>query len=145
MIIRHDRTDRESLVNPREWPAITTFFQGRGAGSLIAPTWLLTAAHVARRIPTDHPFSVEFGEKSYLIARVLLHPSYDPLWDEGEVDKEKINETTDIALVELAIPVRNVVPYELYTRSDEMGQELLLLGTGQYGDGVRGVCGFDRQ
>ncbi len=46
MIIRHDRRDRESLVDPCKWPAITGFFRGNGAATLIAPTWLLTAAHV---------------------------------------------------------------------------------------------------
>jgi hypothetical protein len=51
MIIRHDRSDRQSLVDPCKWPAITSFFRGPGAASLIAPTWLLTAAHVARHIP----------------------------------------------------------------------------------------------
>jgi hypothetical protein len=44
MIIRHDRSDRASLVDPCKWPAITSFFRGHGMASLIAPTWLLSAA-----------------------------------------------------------------------------------------------------
>lgn len=143
MLIRHDRTDRDSLVDPCKWPAITTFFRGAGAGSLISSTWILTAAHVARHIPTDRPFSVEFVEQPYRIARVLLHPAYDPVWDEQSEDE--INATIDIALVELETPVENVIPYEIYTGSDELGQEVLLLGSGQYGDGLRGVRGADRQ
>ena len=145
MIIRHDRSDRASLVDPCKWPAITTFFRGAGAASLIAPTWLLTAAHVARRIPTDRPATVEFVEKNYYVARVLLHSSYDPRWDEEEVNEGEIDTTVDIALVELATPVEDVIPYKLYTGSDEAGQELTLLGAGQYGDGLRGVRGSDRQ
>ena len=88
---------------------------------------------------------MELVGKPYLIGRVLLHPSYDPQWDKEKVDKEKLSKTTDIALVELATPVENAVPYELYARSDEVGQEVVLLGAGHYGDGVRGVCGSDRQ
>lgn len=51
MITRHDRLDSGSLVDDRQWPGLTTFFRGHGAASLIAPTWLLTAAHVAESIP----------------------------------------------------------------------------------------------
>jgi hypothetical protein len=145
MIIRHDRRERESLVDPCKWPALTNFFHGLGAASLIAPTWLLTAAHVARRISTDRPFSVELAEKSYLLARVLLHPRYNAVWEEAESDDAEIGDTVDLALVELQTPVEGVQPYELYTRSDEVGQECLLLGAGQYGDGLRGARGTDRQ
>ncbi len=143
MIIRHDRRDRESLVDPGKWLAITTFFHGHGAASLIAPTWLLTAAHVARHLPAGRPFSVELAEKRYAIARALLHPGYDAAWEEA--DEDEVGDSVDLALVELAEPVEGVEAYELYTSSDEVGQECLLLGAGQYGDGVRGVRGSDHQ
>lgn len=145
MIIRHDRTNRESLVDPCKWPAITSFFRGYGAATLIAPTWLLTAAHVARHIPTDRPLSVEIAEKRYAIARVIIHPEYNQAWEEEDEDVDEIGDHVDLALVELETPVEDVCPYELYTRADEQGQEIILLGTGQYGDGLRGVRGSDRQ
>jgi hypothetical protein len=143
MIIRHDRRDRECLVDPCKWPAITTFFHGHGAASLIAPTWLLTAAHVARSLQDGRPFSVELAEKRYAIARVILHPGYDSSWEEA--DEDEVGDSVDLALVELAEPVVGVEPYGLYTSSDEVGQECLLLGAGQYGDGLRGVRGSDHQ
>jgi hypothetical protein len=143
MIIRHDRRNRESLVDPCKWPAITTFFRGNGAASLIAPTWLLTAAHVARTLPAGRPFSVELAEKRYALARVVLHPAYDPAWEQAEEDE--VGETADLALGELATPVVNVEPYALYTSTDEVGQQCLLLGAGQYGDGLRGARGNDPQ
>jgi hypothetical protein len=145
MIIRHDRRDRESLVDPCKWPAITGFFHGNGAASLIAPSWLLTAAHVARRLPTDRPFSVELAEKRYPIARVILHPAYNSFWEDAEADDDEIGDTVDLALVKLAAPVEDVQPYKLYTRSDELGQECLLLGAGQHGNGLRGALGNDHQ
>jgi hypothetical protein len=145
MIIRHDRRDRESLVDPCKWPAITSFFHGHGAASLIAPKWLLTAAHVARHIPADRPFSVEFVEKRHRIARAILHPDYNPVWEDAEADDNEVGDTVDLALVELETPVEDVLPYELYTDPDEVGQELILLGTGQHGDGIRGARGSDHQ
>lgn len=143
MIIRHDRSDRESLVDPWKWPAITSFFRGHGAASLIAPTWLLTAGHVASHIPTDHPISVEIAEKRYPLARVIIHPDYDEAWMQEHEDGA--GNTVDLALVELTTPVEGVAPFPLYTRSDEQGQEIVVLGSGQYGDGLRGVRGSDRQ
>jgi hypothetical protein len=145
MIIRHDRSDRESLVDPCKWPAITSFFRGHGAASLIAPTWLLTAAHVARHIPTNRRLSVEIAEKRYAIARVITHPGYNQAWEREDEDVDEIGDHVDLALVELETAVEDVRPYELYTRSDEQGQEITLLGAGQHGDGLRGVRNSDRQ
>ncbi|MGH2507547.1 MAG: S1 family peptidase [Ktedonobacteraceae bacterium] len=143
MLIRHDHSDRESLVDPCKWPAITSFFRGHGAASLIAPTWLLTAAHVARHIPTEHHLSVELQEKRYPIARVIIHPDYKDVWEQGDED-DGIN-TVDLALVELEMSVENVRPLALYTHSDEQGQEVILLGAGECGNGLRGTRGSDRQ
>jgi V8-like Glu-specific endopeptidase len=72
MIIRHDCSDRQSLVDPSKWPAITSYFRGHGAASLIVPRWLLTAAHVARRIPADRRAFVELREQHHRRKRRLL-------------------------------------------------------------------------
>jgi Trypsin len=145
MIIRHDRSDRQSLVDPCKWPAITSFFRGPGAASLIAPTWLLTAAHVARHIPADHRLPVELREKPYAVARVILHPAWRESWEGEEEDEDTIGDTVDLALVELETPVEDVRPFALYRRSDETGKEVILLGAGQYGNGLEGARGSDRQ
>lgn len=142
MIIRHDCSDKDSLVDESQWPGITSFFRGYGGASLIAPTWLLTAAHVAVDIPTDIHLSVELGGNRYHIARVVLHPDYDRAWGAGSEDDG--NDTVDMALVELDAPVENVPPLDLYERSDEQGQEAILLGRGEFGDGIRGARGADR-
>jgi hypothetical protein len=142
MIIRHDRSDRDSLVDEEQWPALTSFFRGHGGASLIAPTWLLTAAHVAQDIPTEVRLSVALAGKRYPIARTLLHPAYDREWRAG--DEDDGNTTVDLALVELEAPVEDVLPFALYDRSDEQGQEVLLLGRGEFGNGIRGARGTDR-
>lgn len=145
MIIRHDRSDRDSLVDEQQWPALTSFFRGHGAASLITPTWLLTAAHVAESIPTEVRLSVELAGKRYPIARTILHPAYDREWmARDESDEDNGSNAVDLALVELAFPVENVLPFDLYDRSDERGQEVILLGRGEFGNGIRGARGFDR-
>jgi secreted trypsin-like serine protease len=141
MIIRHDCSDRQSLVDPCKWPAITSFFRGPGAASLIAPRWLLTAAHVARHIPTDRRVVVELPEQRYAISRVILHPAWQDTWDLEDI----VGDTVDLAVVELETPVEDVHPFDLYTGSDETGQEVLLLGAGEYGNGLVGARGSDRQ
>jgi hypothetical protein len=141
MIVRHDRLDRETLVDPAAWPSITSFFNGSGAATLIAPTWLLTAAHVARQIPTDAGIGVMLGGGRYPLARVLLHPGYVHLWEYQLEDDE--TDTIDLALVELATPVAGIEPLGLYERQDEVGREVLLVGSG---NGRRGMLrGSDRQ
>lgn len=142
MIIRHDRSDRDSLVKEEQWPALTSFFHGYGGASLIAPTWLLTAAHVVQNIPDEVHLSVELAGKRYRTARTILHPDFDREWSAEDEDDE--HETVDLALVELETPVTDVLPFDLYDRFDEQGQEVLLLGRGEFGNGIRGVRGADR-
>jgi hypothetical protein len=143
MIIRHDRSEKESVIKENTWPGVTTFFRGHGAATLIAPTWLLTAAHVARDIPppAEHPLSIELAGNRYRIARVVMHPAYRHAWVEEE---EGNSDTVDLAAVELETPVSDVVPYALYDRFDERGQEVLLLGWGESGNGLRGALSIDR-
>ncbi|GCE07426.1 trypsin-like serine protease [Dictyobacter aurantiacus] len=141
MIIRHDRSDRESLVDAAQWPGITSFFRGHSAASLIAPTWLLTAAHVAVSIPTDHPLSVELGGARYRLGRVVIHPDFRHEWT---TESELAGGTVDLALVGLAAPVEGIDPFALYEHDDELGQEVLMLGSGECGNGRRGAMGSDR-
>ncbi|GCE21679.1 S1 family peptidase [Dictyobacter kobayashii] len=141
MIIRHDRLDRESLVDVGQWPGITSFFRGHGVASLIAPRWLLTAAHVANIIPTDRALSVELGGKRYPLGRVIVHPDFRREW---VAETETAADAVDLALVELATPVEDIEPFQLYGRTDELGQEVIMLGSGESGNGKRGALGSDR-
>lgn len=133
MIIRHDVPDQNSLVGESGYQGIVTFFQGDGAGTLITPSWILTAAHTARNIPDRH--TIPIADFNYTIEQVVLHPNFvgnEP----GDVD--------DIALVKLNSPV-DVTTFDLYEGESELGQEVLLFGRGDYGNGQVGTIGTDKK
>jgi hypothetical protein len=112
---------------------------GNGAGTLIAPQWVLTAAHVATGIkPGYHssrvtaPHTVYLDGQPLLVEQVFLHP-----------DWKDVEGPADIALLKLAEPVRAAQPACLYSRDDEVGQVVVQVGRGSPGTGLVGPTRFD--
>jgi hypothetical protein len=133
MIGRHDVPASHFLVDEAAWPNVVTFFEGDGAGTLVAPAWILTAAHTARNIPPRH--SVFVGGKQFRIDSIVHHG--------GSPGIE--NSNPDLALVRLASPVIDVRPIDLNDGTDELGREVLLLGRGDFGNGLVGPVATDGQ
>ena len=127
MIHRHDRHDRDCIVDEADWSSIVAFFDGDGGATLVADRWLLTAAHTAANLPRDHRVSI--GGREIRGARAIPHPT----------------RSVDLALVELAAPATGVPVIALHTARDEAGREALLLGRGDFGDGRQGVAGTDHR
>lgn len=72
IVIRHDRADSLYRSLGERFPMVGRIGR-RGDGTLIAPRWVLTAAHVA--LGADRAgVTVRFGGRAYHIAQVVIHP-----------------------------------------------------------------------
>jgi secreted trypsin-like serine protease len=109
-----------------------------GMGTLIAPDWVLTAAHavgpIRDTLAAGRPHYVFLKGRAYRVAAVHAHPGFT---------EDAASATHDIALLRLEQPVRNPRPACLYERSDEMGKVVVLVGAGVQGDGMTGPNGSD--
>jgi hypothetical protein len=137
LILRDDVDQDRSVAMAAEYSGLAhlNFITPRGfregEATLIADRWLLTAAHVTGRLEPGHVISV--GDEDVAVAEVVRHPDWRP----GP------GAAPDLALVRLASAIRDTDPIELYRESDEVGQRIILLGLGDYGDGKSGPVGND--
>jgi len=137
IILRHDRTDSLSLHLGSQYPSLvhlnlpTPKGAGDGEGTLIAPNWVLTAAHVGTEIKNGHTVTV--GSDSAVVDSVILHPD----WEDGGAH--------DLALLRLRKPISTALPVKLYRGGDELDREVILVGYGDYGTGLTGPKGNDRR
>ena len=111
IVVRDDVDDARYRVDASELPALVDL-PGEGHGVLIAPTWVLTAAHT---VAGNEPACVMLGDACREVKRVVVHDGYRPLPDDvvqRVLAKKDATEvlpllaaSADIALVELAAPV----------------------------------------
>jgi hypothetical protein len=126
IVRRHDRPD--SLYRAlAERPHAAGVVGGIAVGTLIAPGWVLTAAHVADGVS---PFrkTVRFGPDEVPFDSIRYHPG-------AFADRAT---WVDLALLRLARPVSRVTPAPLAASGDDAGTPVLFLGTGRSGDGRTG-------
>jgi hypothetical protein len=119
---------------------------GEGHGVLIAPQWVITAAHT---IPGHSELKqVVINGVSRDVERVVMHSGYktlpQELIDQAMASGEAmlivvfLASSDDIALVKLAQPVTDVVPVAIYKDNDEPGQIVKIVGKGATGTGAVG-------
>jgi hypothetical protein len=125
IVIRHDRDDGAYRALGARFPMVGLVVPD-GEGTLVAPTWVLTAAHVARDVAHRRTRQVRFGTTAYEITGVYLHPD----WQDGGPH--------DLALLQLARPIAGILPADLYPDRDEAGQLVTFVGRGDTGTGQTG-------
>jgi hypothetical protein len=144
VVIRHDVDDSRYRVDASEFAALVDM-PGEAHGVLIAPEWVVTAAHT---IPDGTVDAVTLNGKPRKVERVFIHPGYRQLpnalitqaIESGDASKamEFQASNKDIALLKLVEPVRDVAPAILYRGSAESGKRVKLVGKGATGNGRDG-------
>lgn len=145
VVIRHDVDDSKYRIPAAEFPALVDM-PGEGHGVLIAPQWVITAAHT---IPGHSELKqVAIKGISRDVEHVVVHSGYktlpQELIDQALASGEAmlivafLASSDDIALIKLAQPVTDVAPIAIYKDSDEPGQIVKIIGKGATGTGAAG-------
>lgn len=145
IVIRDDVEDGRYRIERSDFPALADM-PGEGHGVLIAPRWVLTAAHAA---PMEGMgATIAINGNAYGVERVFLHPGYrrmpEALGKEAMATGSPsrihafLAASDDIALIKLAAPVTDATPVALYRGSAEVTQVAVLMGKGATGNGAVG-------
>ena len=124
IVIRHDKAPEQYLASKADFPPLVTFYTIGVHGTLIAPEWVLTAAHTVFCLNPGQP--VQVGDELVEVQARYSYPSY------------QLGEHNDLALIKLAKPVLGVEPAKLYRQQDERDQVLWFICSGGTGTGLTG-------
>ncbi len=136
LILRHDVPDINYINLAKAYKQLCHLPDGEG--TLISSQWVLTAAHAAARIKEGLEFESQLlicNDREYEVEAVILHPDF------------KMSPTSiknDIALIKLKENVIGVEPASLYSRKDEQGKIITVVGRGDTGTGLTGPVKMDK-
>ena len=139
VLVVYDGIDQ--LLKPSLLPAVQSvpdsYLRCDGMGTLIQPSWILSAAHIALELAAGS--EIEFANTAYVIQQVILHPDFQASSFHDYSDHREISEAqNDIALIQLEKPVQSILPLPLYRQTDELRQTATLVGQGDFGNGLIG-------
>jgi len=135
IVQRDDREDRQYLALGERFTAVGQVLPD-GTGTLVAPRFVLTAAHVATG--RGGATAVVFGDQSYRVVRAIVHP-------EGRASSDDQPPEVDLALLELEKDAGSIEPFGLYRGRDERGRQAILVGLGDFGPAGRPLVRSDRR
>lgn len=95
----------------------------KAGGTLIAPQYVLVAAHSVNGLPPGQ-LTFTIGGTKYRIADVSIHPDYDR-------ESAGTDFGNDIAILKLNVPIVGIAPAALSGVSPRLGDMLKLVGFGQ--------------
>jgi hypothetical protein len=124
IVIRHDKPAENYLATVADFPPLATFYNIGVHGTLIAPDWVLTAAHTVFCLGEGQ--TIKVGNELVAVKARYSFPSY------------KLGGQNDLALIQLAKPILTVQPAKLYRQHDEKQQTLWFIGSGGTGHGLTG-------
>lgn len=136
--IRDDQPDSSylALAAETEYASVGLFVNSwgyTGSGILIAPDWVLTAAH---NLILANSGTFTINGIPYASSSLFLNPGWQNNNPFGGYD---------FGLVHLAEPVQGVTPAVLYEGSSEIGQTAVFVGYGFTGTGLTGYQTLDNQ
>jgi secreted trypsin-like serine protease len=145
IVIRDDVDDSKYRVPASEFPALVDM-PGEGHGVLIAPQWVVTAAHAVTWQSEIKQVTIAGVPRD--VERLVIHPGYKKspqklldqalaTWD-WTLFRVLLSSSDDIALLKLAQPVTDVSPVAINKSDDEFGQIIEIIGKGATGNGVTG-------
>ena len=124
IVIRHDVEDKKYHAASNDFPPLATLYKIGVHGTLVAPSWVVTAGHGV--------FCVEQGDKIKVgnqFAEVESRYTHSGYLNGDE---------NDIALIKLKAPVTGIEPAKLYRNNDEANQNIWFIGSGATGTGLTG-------
>jgi hypothetical protein len=124
IVLRHDVAPEEYAASWRDFPALAQFYIDGAHGALVAPTWIVTAAHTT--FCTDPGNTILVGGTKVIVKRRFVHPGHTP------------GVSHDFAMLELATPITHIPPAKMYSKNKEVGKVVTFIGAGGTGTGIEG-------